>query len=38
MKFRLHREAVRASREITIVNELGLHARPAADRLGQQAQ
>jgi phosphocarrier protein HPr len=31
MKFRLHREAVRASREITIVNELGLHARPAAE-------
>ncbi|HEY8651400.1 MAG TPA: HPr family phosphocarrier protein [Chthoniobacterales bacterium] len=31
MKFRLHRESVRASREITIVNELGLHARPAAE-------
>jgi phosphocarrier protein HPr len=31
MKFRLHRDAVRASREITIVNELGLHARPAAE-------
>ena len=31
MKFRLHRKAVRASREITIVNELGLHARPAAE-------
>jgi len=31
MKFRLHRESVRASREIMIVNELGLHARPAAE-------
>ena len=31
MKFRLHREPVRASREITIMNELGLHARPAAE-------
>ena len=31
MKFRSHREPVRASREITIVNELGLHARPAAE-------
>ena len=31
MKPQPQQEAARASREITIVNQLGLHARPAAD-------
>lgn len=30
-KGRTPRETIRAAREITIVNELGLHARPAAE-------
>jgi phosphocarrier protein HPr len=31
MRFRQAKESVSAKREVTIVNELGLHARPAAE-------
>jgi phosphocarrier protein HPr len=31
MRFRQARQSVSAKREVTIVNELGLHARPAAE-------
>lgn len=35
LKKNSNRESIRASRQITIVNELGLHARPAAEFVRQ---